>query len=163
MDTARFWKFVAVRAVWFMAATVATLLAIVLGLQMVVGNRSGAVGTDYSATIVSKSTLQMPGDDGAVCRVTVVPDSAPDASDAPSRIRSSTDCAQLPAIGAQLPLTYVNDGATVVTTEDAAAADGSPVPGMLVLLLAVAGWAMFVRESRRLKRAIDDGASEGTD
>ena len=162
MESRRFWTFVAVRGAWFMLATGLTLLAVVLALQAVTGDRAQEGGTDYSATIRAKTSIGTPGDDGVLCRVTVDPGGAPDASDAPTRIRSTTGCAALPVVGAELPLTYFGGGSTVATADAASGGGSSPIPTAIVLVLAIAGWVLFARETRRLGRALDGTDTEAS-
>jgi hypothetical protein len=150
----RFWKLILLRAVWFLFAAV----CLVFGLIVVTQHLSGAaVGTDYSATITAKTVIADAGAGDPVCRLAVDPASAPEESDAPTRILSTRPCSALPAVGEQVGLTLVSDGRKVLTGDAVRPQNVLPWWVAGALGVAMLGFvALFWMTSRTFNRALDE-------
>lgn len=151
---ARFWKLILLRATWFLLAGVCLVLALLIAAEHVSGTDSG---TSYAATVTAKTPIVGAGTGEAVCRLTVDPAGAPDESDGPTRVRSTTACGSLPAVGEQVQLTWIDDGRTVVAGDSTPVSQRTPLwvagalgVGMLVFL-GLFGWT-----SRAFKTALDE-------
>ncbi|EWT04035.1 hypothetical protein N864_06720 [Intrasporangium chromatireducens Q5-1] len=156
---ARFWKLILLRATWFLLAGVCLVLGLLIAAQYVAGGESG---TNYPATVTAKAPIAGAGPGEALCRVTVDPAGAPEESDAPTRIRSTTACGSLPAVGAPVQLTWTSDGRTLVAGDVTPLSQRTPlwVAGILGVAL-LAFLALFVRTSRAFKAALEEADEPG--
>lgn len=159
MDSAKVWRLILLRGIWFMVAIGLILLGLIVAIEGASG-RPTVTGTEYAATITGKASVAPNPEDGTVCRVTVDPTGAPAQSDAPTRLRSTTACAQLPNVGQSVRLTYLDDGRTVLTDDATGTGRGLPTwLGAVLVLLGAAVLVLFVRADRAFTRALDEVAA----
>lgn len=149
-----FWKLIILRAVWFLLAAVCLVVALLIIAQHVSG---GETGTNYTTTITSKTAIPDASAGDPVCRVGVDPAGAPEKSDGPTRVLSTTPCSSLPLAGDRIELTFIDSGRTLPAGEQLPESERTPLWVAGVLGAAMLGFiALFVLASRAFNRALDE-------
>lgn len=96
-------------------------------------------------------------------RRAVDPAGAPEESNAPTRILSTTACTALPAVGDQVGLTFVTDGQTLLTGDVVRPPHPLPWWAAGALGVAMLGFlALFRVTSRSFRRALDEVGPSST-
>lgn len=149
---ARFWKLILLRAAWFLLAAACLVVGLIIVVQYLPG---GERGTSYTTMITAKSPIAGAGQGEPVCLLTVDPGGAPEESDGPTRIRSTSTCGSLPAVGQQVELTWTGNGRTVVAGESTPASERTPLWVAIALFIGLVLFVvLFVRSSRAFTRAL---------
>ena len=151
------WWVIIMRAFWFVVGAACVLLGLAVIVRQTTGQEAPAAGVTYQATVVSSGAIAATGGATPGCRLTVDPAGAPEESNAPTRLRSTRPCADLPAAGARVSLTWIDDGRTIVSDDALPAGDRPPLAlGLVLLVLGAGGGVMFIRANRAFQRVLDD-------